>query len=94
MLPYLRSISARLTSHNLFRHSTRLALSLALGISAAACTAERPAAPFDVGNMAYPEPLPQGEISARAVSGRTFDTGNMAFPTPLPQGDIAVTRVQ
>ena len=94
MSPCLRPIPARLTGCNLFRHSTRLAMSLALGISAAACTAERPAAPFDVGDMAYPEPQSQGEVGPRAVRGRTFDTGNMAFPTPLPQGDIAVTRVK
>ena len=43
---------------------------------------------FDTGNMAYPQPLPQGVISRTAGQARYPDTGNMAFPDPRPQGNF------
>ncbi len=47
----------------------------------------------DTGNMAYPTPLPQGDISTTATPGRgTPDTGNMAYPTPLPQGNLPTSN--
>lgn len=72
------------------------ALMAALGISAlAACTATIPSdRPFDVGNMAYPEPLPEGNVSTTVVTGPLpIDTGNMAYPEPLPQGNLSTTVV-
>ena len=49
-----------------------------------------PVGPRDTGNMAFPAPLPQGNISTTA-GVRSPDTGNMAFPAPLPQGNIGTT---
>ena len=44
--------------------------------------------------MAFPAPLPQGNISTTRTTGRgTPDTGNMAYPTPQPQGSLGNTRV-
>lgn len=63
----------------------------ALSISAlvAACTTGPSDRPLDVGNMAYPEPLPEGNLSTTAVSGRQpTDTGNMAYPEPVPAGIV------
>lgn len=46
----------------------------------------------DVGNMAYPAPLPQGNLETTTITGRQpRDTGNMAYPEPLPQGNVATT---
>jgi hypothetical protein len=48
----------------------------------------------DTGNMAYPTPLPQGNLDTTRTGGiQTRDTGNMAYPTPLPQGNLDTTRV-
>ncbi len=39
--------------------------------------------------MAYPQPLPQGDLSTTLVEGRRpRDTGNMAYPDPLPEGVV------
>ncbi len=66
-----------------------------LAASVAACAPTGPGNQLDVGNMAYPDPLPQGNLSTVAVSGRQpRDTGNMAYPDPLPQGDLATTVVR
>lgn len=50
----------------------------------------------DVGSMAFPAPLPQGDIGTTTVVDRKpSDTGNMAYPDPVPQGVVgraAVTR--
>ena len=50
----------------------------------------RPSTP-DIGNMAFPAPLPQGVISRTANPVRYPDTGNMALPTARPTGDLAIT---
>ncbi len=56
---------------------------------AAGCSPLEANVPQDVGNMAYPQPLAQGDVSVTAISGRQpRDTGNMAYPEPLPQGVI------
>ncbi|MBC7799991.1 MAG: hypothetical protein H7Z10_05170 [Gemmatimonadaceae bacterium] len=67
-------------------------LALSFGASAMAQTSR---APTDTGNMAYPAPLPQGNIGSTALPGSRAptDTGNMAYPDPLPQGNIGTTRV-
>ena len=46
--------------------------------------------------MAYPTPLPQGNIGTTRTQGpnRPTDTGNMAYPTPVPQGNVGTTRVR
>lgn len=77
-----------------------LAYAAVVGLALAGCTtpqqtpqasqAPRPAA--DTGNMAYPSPVPQGEIGSTAASGRMpTDTGNMAYPAPQPQGEVGRT---
>lgn len=88
------SIRSMATPSSLPKLTTKSAALLALLGVAAGCSATPGAAPADVGNMAYPTPLPQGVVSRTAVSAPTFDTGNMAYPAPLPQGNLATTRLQ
>ena len=50
------------------------------------------AQPRDTGSMAYPAPLPQGNVSTTVVTGPTTpDTGSAAFPAPLTQGNTGNT---
>lgn len=67
------------------------AAGLAALLAVSACN--KPA-PTDTGNMAFPAPLPQGNVSTTTTTGanRPTDTGNMAFPAPLPQGNVSTTR--
>lgn len=44
--------------------------------------------PRDTGNMAYPTPLPQGNIGSSTSTNRPADTGNMAYPASVPQGNV------
>lgn len=72
------------------------AMLAALGIAAlaAACTTAPSDRPLDVGNMAYPQPLPEGNLNTTAVVGRLpRDTGNMAYPEPVPAGVIGRATV-
>ena len=64
-------------------------LGLALATSAVAQTRQAP----DTGNMAYPTPVPQGNVGTTGTLQNIPDTGNMAYPTPLPQGNIGTTVV-
>jgi hypothetical protein len=64
-------------------------LALTLGLSACAPTPTS-SQPRDVGNMAYPAPLPQGNVST-TMPAKTTDTGNMAYPAPLTQGSVGTT---
>ena len=67
-------------------------LTATLLVAAAACAPIRPAGSRDVGNMAYPDPLRQGTLTAVILPGRQEqDTGNMAYPVPLPQGNLGTT---
>ena len=72
---------------------TALAAAAALVFGAAApALAQTSRAPTDTGNMAYPAPLPQGNIGTTTVPRRgTPDTGNMAYPAPVPQGNVGST---
>ena len=65
------------------------ALGLALAAPAFAQNTSRP----DTGNMAYPTPVPQGNIGTTTTGQGTPDTGNMAYPTPVPQGNIGTTGI-
>lgn len=68
--------------------------SVSVTLLAAGCTSTIDTAPRDVGNMAYSEPLLQGNLSITAVTGRqTRDTGNMAYLYPQPAGNIGATDV-
>ncbi len=59
-------------------------LGLAVAAPAMAQTTQRP----DTGSMAYPAPLPQGNIGTTVVGPQAPDTGNMAYPAPVPQGNV------
>ena len=71
------------------------ALAAGVGLALAGATAGPFAAPAnaqatkDTGNMAYPAPLPQGQVSTTVTQPRTAaDTGNMAYPAPQPAGTV------
>ena len=69
---------------------------VALGITslAAACTTQPSDRSLDVGSMAFPQPLPEGNLTTTAVSGRwPTDTGNMAYPEPVPAGIVGRATV-
>lgn len=67
-----------------------LAAALVMGLAAPAFAQTTP--PRDTGNMAYPAPLPQGNIGTTTTTPRApTDTGNMAYPAPLPQGNVGTT---
>lgn len=73
--------------------ATGLALASLLGMTACAGNPNRPT---DTGNMAYPTPVPQGNLGT-STTGRQrgpTDTGNMAYPAPLPQGNLGTTRTR
>ena len=66
-----------------------IALMVVAGLAVGCAPVAPSMPPVDVGNMAYPDPLPQGNISTTASLGRQpRDTGNMAYPEPVPQGVI------
>lgn len=54
---------------SLTRQAAALVLLLDLGSLAAACTTQGAGAgaPFDIGNMASPEPLPQNNVSTTRI---------------------------
>ena len=65
-------------------------LSLAVVLGTAACApSTNPNRPTDTGNMAFPTPLPQGNIGTTRPA--TLDTGSMAMPTT--SGGIAQPSV-
>lgn len=73
----------------LFRSIRAIVAVVGFSALAAACSYEPTDQPRDVGNMAYPQPLPQGNLSTTLVEGRRpRDTGNMAYPEPLPEGVV------
>ncbi len=72
---------------------TAFAAALTLAATGGAM-AQNSRAPTDTGNMAYPAPLPQGNLSTTTTTGASrapTDTGNMAYPAPLPQGNLSTT---
>lgn len=76
--------------------AARLLTLALLGCAAAGCTqpAPTPAAlrPTDTGSMAYPTPLPQGNLTTTGGGSlRPTDVGSMAYPTPQPQGNLNTT---
>jgi len=69
------------------------AMSLAAILALSACNAPAPSTVRDTGNMAYPAPLPQGQVSNTNTLARRPDVGSAAFPAPLPQGNVSNTTV-
>lgn len=68
-----------------------VAATFALG-AATPLFAQTPSQPRDTGSMAYPAPLPQGNVSSSSTASRKpTDTGSMNYPAPLPQGNVATT---
>ena len=68
-------------------------LATLIAASVAGCSVPGTDGPRDVGNMAFPAPLPQGNLDTVTLSGRQpRDVGNMAYPEPLPQGNLATSR--
>lgn len=66
-----------------------LALLVVAGLAVGCAPTSPSMPPVDVGNMAYPDPLPQGNVSTTAsLGGQPRDTGNMAYPEPVPQGVV------
>lgn len=70
-----------------------LAAVLAIG-SAPAFAQANPGNSGGQGGMAFPAPVPQGNISTTSPTTATTprDTGSMAYPAPLPQGNVSTTR--
>lgn len=70
----------------------RIAFTLAaLGVVSLAACNQPPPPQRDTGNMAYPRPLPQGNLSTTAAPRSSTDTGNMAYPTPSTTGQVGTT---
>jgi hypothetical protein len=67
------------------------ALAIIATLAVCGCTGPKPT---DTGNMAYPAPLPQGNVTTTTTSGsnKPTDTGNMAFPAPAPAGTVSTTK--
>ena len=65
-----------------------------LGCLAAACAPNSGRAPTDVGNMAFPAPVPQGNVATTTTTRQAPDTGNMAYPAPQPQGNLSTIKVR
>lgn len=70
-----------------------LAYSAMLGLAIAGTAMAEVTRPMDTGNMAYPAPRPQGNLSTTTAGGSRppADTGNMVYPAPLPQGNLSTT---
>lgn len=73
------------------KFTRRMPAVVVLGCLAAACAPTSGRRPTDVGNMAYPAPVPQGNVAATTTTRQAPDTGNMAYPAPVPQGNVATT---
>ncbi len=69
-----------------------LAYAVILGAALAGPAMAQATRPTDTGNMAYPTPVPQGNIGTTAPRRQAPDTGNMAYPAPVPQGNIGTTN--
>ena len=75
--------------------TTTLTLIAAAALTLGACADQRtanappPQVQRDTGNMAFPTPQPQGNIStSQGYQGGPRDVGNMAYPEPMRQGQV------
>ena len=65
---------------------------LALGAAVPAVAQTTP--PKDTGNMAYPAPLPQGNVGTTNTTGtprKPTDTGSVGYPAPAATGAVGST---
>ncbi len=67
-----------------------LACAALLGLAVASPVMAQANRPTDTGNMAYPTPVPQGNLSTTRPGGAA-DTGSMGYPAPVPQGNIGTS---
>lgn len=65
--------------------ATILSLGVVLGVAACA-PSTNPNRPTDTGNMAFPSPVPQGNIGTARPA--TLDTGSMNSPTIVNSGTL------
>lgn len=92
------SITTRRTkaTHSASRSVRAILAVLGIGGLAAACSVTAPDGPRDVGSEAYPQNLPQGNLSATSFVARTpGDICSMAYEDPILAGVIgsaAATR--
>ena len=71
-----------------------LAYAAILGLAFAGTAMAQRTPPSDTGSMAFPAPLPQGNVGTSTVPGvpgRRADTGSMAYPSPERQGSTTAT---
>ena len=67
-----------------------LACAAILGLAFTSPAMAQATKPSDTGSMAFPAPVPQGNLETTRTGparGAT-DTGNMAYPAPAPQGNV------
>ncbi len=69
-----------------------LACAALLGLASAGTAMAQATRPQDTGNMAYPTPVPQGNVARHATPRQRPDTGSAQYPAPVPQGNVATTR--
>lgn len=70
-----------------------LACAAILGVAFAGPAMAQANRPTDTGSMAFPSPLPQGNVGRTITPRQAPDTGNMAYPAPVPQGNIGSATV-
>ena len=68
-----------------------LAYAAIMGLAFAGTAMAQANRPTDTGNMAYPTPVPQGNVGTTVPSKQKPDTGSAAYQTPTPQGNVGTT---
>jgi hypothetical protein len=69
-----------------------LAYAAILSLAFAGTAMAQATRPQDTGNMAYPNPVPQGNLGKTITPRQAPDTGSARYQTPTPQGNIGTTR--
>lgn len=69
-----------------------LACAAVLGLALAGPALAQGNRPTDTGNMAYPTPVPQGNLGNTVTRRQAPDTGSSRYQTPQPQGNVGTTR--
>lgn len=70
-----------------------LACAAVMGLALTGAAMAQANKPSDTGSMAFPAPVPQGNLETTRTGparGPT-DTGNMAYPAPVPQGNVGTS---
>jgi len=69
-----------------------LACVAVLGLALASPAVAQRNQPSDTGSMAYPTPVPQGNLGNTRTTRQAPDTGSARYQTPQPQGNLGTTR--